>query len=149
MKHSIFLIVLNNEIKPLEDNNKKNKLFSGENQVNNYIEVEEEKKQYRNEIIDKYDLKEGNNNIKLIIKNNLNNMSYMFYGCKSLYNIEELKYLDVSKCTNFSYMFWGCYSLSDIKPLEKWDVSKCTYFGYMFDDCSRIVDKTLINTKFN
>ena len=58
-------IVLNNEIKPLEDNNKKNILFNGENQVNNYteeeikfsnnikkdiIKVEEEKIKYRNEI---------------------------------------------------------------------------------------------------
>ena len=129
----------------------------------------------KSKLIDKYNLEKGENNIKLIIKDNLTNLSSMFYECKSLYNIDELKYLDVSKCTDFSSMFSDCsslsdikslekqdvskctdfssmfdccYSLSDIKPLEKWDISKCTNFGYTFDYCSKLIDKELINKKF-
>ena len=79
-------------------------------------------------------LKEGNNNIKLIIKNNLNNLEHMFYGCNSLINIEELKYLDTRKVTNYSYMFYGCSSLSDVKPLEQWEVSNGNNFSNMFSE---------------
>ena len=39
----------------------------------------------------------------------------MFYECRSLKNIEELKYLDTKEINNFSYMFSGCFNLSDIK----------------------------------
>ena len=44
-------------------------------------------------LISEYNLKEGENNIQIIIKNKLNNLEQMFYDCISLKNIEELKYL--------------------------------------------------------
>ena len=47
----------------------------------------------------------------------------MFYKCKTLYNIEELKYLNTEYCTDFSEMFNECSLLSDIKSLENWNVS--------------------------
>ena len=58
------------------------------------------------------------------MKNRITNLSYMFYKCKSLKDINELGYLNTRYCTNFGYMFYGCSLLSDIKSLEKWDVSK-------------------------
>ena len=47
----------------------------------------------------------------------------MFYKCKTLYNIEELKYLNTEYCTDFSEMFNECSLLSNIKSLENWNVS--------------------------
>jgi len=35
----------------------------------------------------------------LIIKNNLTNLEKLFYECKTLYNIDDLKYLDTSNCS--------------------------------------------------
>ena len=100
----------------------------------------------KSKLISKYKLKKGDNNIKMIIKNKIKYLRYMFYSCTNLKNIEELKYLNVKYCTNFSWMFNGCSSLNDIKSLEKWNVSNGTNFSYMFCGCSSLSDiKSLQN----
>ena len=48
----------------------------------------------------------------------------MFKETKTLYNIEELKNLNIENCTNFKKMFSSCELLSDIKPLEKLECIK-------------------------
>jgi len=48
----------------------------------------------KNELIDRYELKKGENYIKIIIINIITNLGNMFYDCKSLKNIKELEYLD-------------------------------------------------------
>ena len=88
--------------------------------------------QTKSPLVSQYILKKDKNDIKIIIKNDLNNLEYMFYGCKSLVNIEELKYLDTRRVTNFSYIFWGCSSLSDISPIEQWEVSNGINFSNIF-----------------
>ena len=87
-----------------------------------------------------YKLSQGENIITIIIKKELINLSCMFSGCHALKNIEELKYLDVSKNTDFSWMFNGCSLLSDIKSLSNWNVSKGTDFSNMFSNCSLLSD---------
>jgi hypothetical protein len=116
----------------------KQKIFGKEFVENNKENIELIINNKKSNLIDEYELEKGENKIKLIAKKNLENIEKMFYDCKSLYNIEELKYLDVSKCTNFSYMLFCCSSLSDKRPLENWDVSKCINFSYMFRDCSSL-----------
>ena len=105
----------------------------GENFVkNNNNNIDLFINQTKSSLVSQFILKKGKNDIKIIIKNDLNNLEYMFYGCKSLVNIEELKYLDTRRVTNFSYIFWGCSSLSDIKPIEQWEVSNGTNFSNIF-----------------
>ena len=94
----------------------------------------------KNELIDEYELDKGDNNVKLIIKNNLINLENMFYECQNLYNIEELRYLNTNFCTNFNGIFYGCPSLTDIKALEKWNVSNGIDFGGMFYNCNLLSD---------
>ena len=115
-------------------------------------------------LVDKLELKEGENKIQLIIKNPLTNLRLMFFQCKTLYNIDELKYLNTNHCFDFSSIFSGCdllenvkplekwvfakscnlanmfknTSLSDVKPLEKWYVLNCTNFSGMFYGCSSL-----------
>ena len=89
-------------------------------------------------LIDEFEFEKGENNVKMIIKNPLSDLSYMFYACKTLINIEELKYLDTSKITNFSHCFYLCSSLKDISPLQYWNVSKAESFSYMFAQCSSL-----------
>ena len=91
-------------------------------------------------LIDKFYLKKGENIIKLIIENDLTNLSYMFYSCNSLNNINELKYLNTSKVTNFSNLFWGCSSLTDISAIKNWDVSQGINFSYLFTGCSSLIN---------
>ena len=52
------------------------------------------------------------------IKNKIADLQYMFFGCKFVANIEELKYLNTKYCNNFSFMLYKCYQLSDIKALK-------------------------------
>ena len=97
-----------------------------------------------NKIVDKFELKEGNNIITLIIKNKLTNLSNMFYDCNNLKDIKELKHLNVNEIKDFKYMFSGCSSLEDIKPLKKWNVSNGKYFEGMFNGCSSLTDITYL-----
>ena len=91
-------------------------------------------------LINRYKLKEGNNKIKIIIKNKISNIEYMFCDCKSLKNITELEYLDTKDINNFSYIFSGCSLLPDIKPIQKWNVSNGKDFNHMFSGCSTLSD---------
>ena len=91
-------------------------------------------------LIDKYKLKEGDNNITLIIKNKITNLSNMFYQCQQLKDIHELKYLNTKYCNDFNNMFNKCTLLTDIKPLENWNVSNGTNFSCMFKECSSLSD---------
>ena len=91
-------------------------------------------------LIDTFYLKKGKNNIKLIIENDLTNLSYMFYNCIALQNINGLKYLNTSKVTNFSNLFWGCSSLTDINSIKYWDVSNVADFSYLFTGCSSLIN---------
>ena len=91
-------------------------------------------------LIDNYQLKDGENSITIIIKNNLTNLSYMFSWCNSLVDINELKYLNVQYSKDFSYMFCGCSSLSNINSLQNWNVSSGTNFTSMFCNCSNLLD---------
>ena len=94
----------------------------------------------KNSLSDKFELKKGENIIELIIKNKLTNLSYMFFKCDSLKNIDGLKNFDVSEAKDFSHMFQSCSSLSDIISLENWDVSSGTNFQSMFCGCASLKD---------
>ena len=92
----------------------------------------------KNNLIKEYKLKKGRNNIKIIIKNKITNLEYMFYDCKLLKNIKELEYLDTKDINNFASMFNKCSLLSDINGLENWNVSNGNNFSYMFKGCSSL-----------
>jgi len=94
----------------------------------------------KSELIEKYNLKEGINNIQVIIKNKLINLKDMFKGVTSLKNIEELKNLNTEEVTDFSSMFSYCSTLQDIKGLENWNVSNGNDFSGIFSYCSSLSD---------
>ena len=111
----------------------------GENFVkNNKEKIELVINGIKNKLVKKYKLKRGENNIQIIVKDKLINLKDMFNGCRTLKNIDELKYLDTKDITDFSYMFSGCSSLSNIKSLENWNVSNGINFSDMFYGCSSL-----------
>ena len=89
----------------------------------------------KSNLIEKCEFRKGENYIKIILKNKNKNLEKMFYKCKSLINIKELKYLDTKDVNNFSYMFSKCSSLIDIKGLENWNVSNGKDFSCIFYEC--------------
>ena len=94
----------------------------------------------KSNLINKYKMEKGENNIKIIIKNKIKNLEYMFYNCKSLINIKELEYLETKNINNYSRMFYGCSSLSNIDKLANWNVSNGNNFSGMFCRCSSLSD---------
>ena len=59
------------------------------------------------ELVAKFNLKKGINNIQMKINNKLTNLHKMFYDSESLENIEELKYLNSENVNNFFiYFLW-------------------------------------------
>ena len=103
-------------------------IFGAKFVENNKYNIELEINGEKNNLIDEYKLRKGENKIKMKIKKRIKDLGNIFYECKNLKNINELKYLNTKYCNNFSYMFYGCSSLSDIKGLEKWNVSNCNNF---------------------
>jgi len=127
-------------IKYITEEEKEGNIFGYNFVENNKNNIELEINGEKSKLVERYKLKKGINNIKMIIKNKLTNLEYMFEDCKSLKDINELKYLDTKDINNFEYMFWGCSSLSDIKPLQNWNVSNGNNFKYMFWGCSSLSD---------
>ena len=84
-------------------------------------------------------------NFKKFSRNNINinNMSYMFYGCSSL-KILNLSNFITNKVTNMSYMFSLCSSLKDIN-LSNFNTNNVTNMSYMFLGCSSLKKLNLSN----
>ena len=119
------------EIKSNENDNAFDKIFGKNFVENNKNNIELEINGIKSELIEETKLKIGINNIKMIIKNKLTKLEYMFDECYSLKNIEQLKYLDTTEINDFSYMFNGC-SLKNLKGLENWNASNGQNFSHIF-----------------
>ena len=129
-----------------EDEGKEQNIFGWKFVENNKNKIELMINGIKNKLVEKSKLKKGENNIQIIIKKEITDFSYMFFGCSSLSDIKSLENWNVSNGIDFSGMFWGCSSLSDIKSLENWNVSNGTYFSWMFRGCSSLKDiKSLEN----
>ena len=121
-------------IKYMTQNEGSQKIFGEEfvnNNINNINLIINGKK---SPLIEWYYLKKGENNVTICIKNTLTNLSYMFSYCDTLYNFDELKYLNTKNVTNFSGMFQST-KISNIQALENWDTSKSENFSSMFNYC--------------
>ena len=105
----------------------------------------------------------GEKKIKMIIKESINDFSFMFNDCRQLIRIngmmnvsngtnfgymfsyclsfqisDEMKYWNVSNGTNFEHMFERCHSFQNLNELENWNVSNGKNFQGMFLDCRNL-----------
>ena len=80
--------------------------------------------------------KEGLYIIYFTSYNLITNMSYMFYNCFSLKEI-NLSSFNTSQVTNMSYMFSGCSSLKEIN-LSSFNTNQVTNMSDMFTNCSSL-----------
>ena len=69
---------------------------------------------------------------------NVNNMSYLFYRCSSLISINGLSNWQTENVTNMSYMFYGCSSLSSLDDISKWETDNVYNMSFMFSGCSSL-----------
>ena len=90
-----------------------------------------------------YIKKEYNKNIdtlKIKLKgiSKINDASYMFQGCLSLYSLPDIYKWDTSNIIDMSYMFAGCFSLSFLSDISKWNTNNVIDMTRMFDICSSL-----------
>ena len=83
----------------------------------------------------------NNNKLNIILKgvNDIINMSYMFYECKSLSSLPDISKWKTNNITNMSYMFGGCSSLSSLLNISNWNTNNVTNMNNMFDGCSSLL----------
>ena len=75
-------------------------------------------------------------NIENLYTNECTSMSYMFYNCSNLTNLDVSNF-DTSKVRGMSYMFYLCKSLTNL-DLSNFDISKVTDMDSMFYNCSSL-----------
>ena len=85
--------------------------------------------------------KEGLYNIYITSNHLITNMSYMFYDCSSLKEI-NLSSFNTNQVTNMSDMFSWCYSLKEIN-LSSFNTSQVTNMSGMFSHCSSLKEINL------
>ena len=77
--------------------------------------------------------------IKLIEKETIDDMSYMFEGCKNLISLEDISNWDTCNIKDMSYMFSKCISLKSLPDIiYKWDISKVTNISGLFHSCDNL-----------
>ena len=140
---------LNNPIRILncyEETKKDNKYLK--EGINNEKEINENCELYLNG--NKMDfcyefkfVKEGNYTIKIIIKQPLLHINYIFYDCNKLISI-DLSNFNSSEVTNMEYMFYECSSLNSLN-LSNFITNKVTNMEYMFYECSSLTSLNLSN----
>jgi len=55
---------------------------------------------------------------KIIIFNNVINMSYMLYWCEKLSSLPDISKWNINTVTNMSSMFSGCEKLSSLSDIS-------------------------------
>lgn len=80
----------------------------------------------------KYDVKNADITVPLLLPSNVTNTDYMFQGC---YNFNtDITGWDTSAITSMEGMFSGCTSFN--QEIGNWDVSNVTNMGSMFEGCA-------------
>ena len=142
--------------------------FKNENEIKENCEIEIDNKIIPFSYFYKFN-KKGKHIIKYTFMKNLSKADYLFYGCKSLSNInlsnintenvtnmknmfgecKSLKHIDLLKLNtqnviNMSDMFSGCISLNNI-DLSNFNTEKVSNMSYMFHECKSLIDINLSN----
>jgi len=96
----------------------------------------------------KYEIKDSNEiKVKFKFKKLLNNISYMFYECKSLKSI-DLSLFNTTNVNNMSGMFSGCSSLKSI-DLSSFNTTNVNNMSDMFSYCSSLQSIDLSSFNIN
>ena len=82
----------------------------------------------------------GEHTVILRIKQKLNDIRGIFFGCSKLTSIKNIENLDISDIVSFEYMFYGCTSLKFIGDISKWDTSNIVDMVCMFMNCENLTE---------
>ena len=86
-------------------------------------------------------------NFKKFYRNNITDMSYMFFECSSLEEL-NLSNFNTNNVTNMRYMFSGCSSLKELN-LSNFNTNNVTNMYGMFYGCSSLKELNISNFNTN
>ena len=84
---------------------------------------------------------------KKFIRNNINNMSYMFFECSSLEEL-NLSNFKTNNVSNMGFMFFRCSSLKELN-LSNFNTDNVTNMRAMFYECYSLKELNLSNFNTN
>ena len=90
------------------------------------------------------------NSFSSLINSKVTNVSYMFFGCKSLISLPDISKWNTENISDMSYMFFGCNSLISLPDISKWNTENVTNMDRMFYQCHSLTslpDISKWNTK--
>ena len=92
-------------------------------------------------------LAKGNYKIKILLKTNIKNCSYMFCGCSNIISIDCSNF-NSEYASNMNSMFRGCKNLMNI-DLSSFSTKNVTNLAHMFDACENLsqINLSTFNTK--
>ena len=85
-----------------------------------------------------YEMQKEYFKIRLVGINKLENLEFMFIGCKELFALPNLHKWNVNNVTSMRSMFNGCTSLTIISDISNWNTINVTDMRYMFSLCSSL-----------
>ena len=94
------------------------------------------------DLIEFYEDKDLDNVNKLKVVLSLNkdvtDLSYIFFGCSMLKNIDDFHNLKLGNVTSLSNMFYGCCSLEELPDISNWNTKNVKDMSNMFYGCSSL-----------
>ena len=71
---------------------------------------------------------------------NVNDMSYMFYGCKRLKDVSDIASWDTSNVVDMSYMFYGCKNIEKLPNIDNWMIENVKIMNNLFGNCTSLYE---------
>ena len=159
-KDCISLEIISNDFEFLFDESIENYISENNNSLNDiydcnttdfkeYSDIDKFDNLYNDEYLSSfssmiYDKNKNNNSLTLDYLLKLNNnlsiyiledISYMFSGCRALTRLPDISKWDTSDVNNMSYLFFGCSSLTKLPDISEWDMSNVSNIRSMFAHC--------------
>ena len=85
----------------------------------------------------------GENTIKIILKNNLTYINFMFYNCYYLTSL-DLSNFNTNNVKDMSFLFNKCTHLTSLN-LSNFNTKNVNNMSYMFSSCSSLTSLNLSN----
>lgn len=115
-----------------------NKTFKNARGLSNSLPINFSKTKYAIEMFYNCDFSSINN----YDLSNIENTSYMFYGCDNLI-LDDSYTINLNSCINNNYMFYGCSSLTNINFENDNNIESSIY---TFANCINLISIALYNT---
>ena len=76
--------------------------------------------------------------------NNVTNMRFLFYNCKSLSSLPDISKWNTNNVIDMGFLFSGCISLSYLPDISKWNTNIVTDINDFIEFCITLLPFTFL-----